>query len=93
MQELKEITDNLNKLCEFDFKKVDAEYADYICNKTSAKIYRSLGVIWFSSDYSSFMLCFNSIDFGDYNLQTFNGINLAFECSQDGLINLFKTSL
>jgi len=93
MQSTKEVIEQLNEKCGFDFKESQVEYAEYICNKTGAKIYKNLDTFFLDSASDSLLLCFYCIEFGEYRVQTFNGINLAFECPLEQLIQFFKTSI
>ena len=93
MQTTKEVIEQLNEKCGFDFKESQVEYAEYICNKTGAKIYKNLDTFFLESATDSLLLCFYCIEFGEYRVQTFNGINLAFECPLEQLIQFFKTSI
>ena len=93
MQTTKEVIEQLNEKCDFDFKESQVEYAEYICNKTGAKIYKNLDTFFLDSASDNILLCFYYIEFGEYRVQTFNGINLAFECPLEQLIQFFKTSI
>ena len=93
MQTTKEVIEQLNEKCDFDFKKSQLEHSEYICNKTGAKLYKSFDTFFLDSASDNILLCFYYIDFGEYRVQTFNGINLAFECPLEQLIQFFKTSI
>lgn len=97
MQTTKEVIEQLNEKCDFDFEKNEpydvVTKSSYICNKTGAKIYKSFDTFFLDSASDNILLCFYYIDFGEYRVQTFNGINLAFECPLEQLIQFFKTSI
>jgi len=93
MQTTKEVIEQLNEKCDFDFKESQLEHSEYICNKTGAKIYKNLDTFFLDSASDNILLCFYYIEFGEYRVQTFNGINLAFECPLEQLIQFFKTSI
>ena len=88
LKQLKEIIEQLNEKCDFDFKKNEpySIYSIYICNKTGAKIYKNFDDYFFLesatnstledldsvSQPDNIVLCFNAIDFREYKVQTLN---------------------